>query len=133
MFGALDISTSGLIAQRTRLDTISANLANRGTVTMDGVTNSPFQRRIAILTAGDGRGNAEGVRVKEILLDQAPFRERYQPNHPLADEAGYVKYPNVDPIIEQINAIEAARSYDANITAAEATKRMIQGSMSLMS
>ena len=63
MFGALDTSTSGLVAQRTRMDTIAANLANSSTVTTDGVTNSPFQRRIALMTTGDGRGNQDGVHV----------------------------------------------------------------------
>lgn len=133
MFGALDTSTSGLVAQRTRMDTIAANLANSSTVTTDGVTNSPFQRRIALMTTGDGRGNQDGVHVAEIMLDPAPFRQRYQPSHPMANDDGYVSYPNIDSIVEQINALEAARSYEANITAAEATKRMMQSSLSLLS
>ncbi len=133
MFGALDISTSGLVAQRTRLDTVAANVANANTITQDGVTNSPFRRRIAILTTGDGRGNSGGVHVKRIELDDSPFVARIMPNHPMADENGVVWHPNIEPINEQINAIDASRAYEANITAAEATKRMIANSLTLLS
>ena len=134
MFGALDTSTSGLIAQRTRLNTIAANLANANTVTHDGVTNEPFRRRIPLLAPGDPSTNdPAGVHVAEIELDPAPFRRKYQPGHPLADGDGYVKYPNIDFIVEQINALEASRSYEANIAAAEATKRMMQASLDLLS
>ena len=134
MFGALDTSTSGLVAQRTRLNAIAANLANAQTVTHDGVTNEPFRRRIPLLAPGDpATGSPSGVHVAEIELDPAPFRRQHQPGHPLADADGYVQYPNIDPMVEQINALEASRSYEANIAAAEATKRMMQASLDLLS
>ncbi len=132
MFDSLNISTSGLTAQRARIDTAAANLANANTITTDGVTNSPFRRRIALLTAGDGRGGP-GVHVKEIIEDQGPFSKKYMPSHPLADDAGYVLHPNIESINEQIDAMEASRAYEANIVAAEGTKRMIANTLTLLS
>ncbi|MEM7577843.1 MAG: flagellar basal body rod protein FlgC [Planctomycetota bacterium] len=133
MFGSLDISASGLEAQRIRLNTVAANIANSHSVTQDGVTNSPFRRRIALLSEGNGQGGA-GVHVKEIALDQSPFRETYAPNHPLADqETGILLRPNIESINEQVNAMEASRAYEANITAAEATKRMMANALTLLS
>ena len=133
MFGSLDISTSGLEAQRTRLNTVAANIANAHSITQDGVTNSPFRRRIALLSQGDGKGG-QGVHVKEILLDQSPFRAEYSPSHPLADpQTGMLYRPNIESINEQINAMEASRAYEANITAAEATKRMMANVLTLLS
>ena len=132
MFSALDISTSGLVAQRTRMDAIAANLANMNTATSDGVTNSPFRRKLVLLQPGNGQGGA-GVHVSEIRDDKGAFRRRYEPGNPLdTDGDGYVLYPNVSPEIEQVNAIEATRGYEANIAAAEATKRMMQAALSLI-
>ena len=133
MFGALNTSTSGLVAQRTRLDAISANLANANTITHDGQSNTPYRRRIPILSPGDPASNERaGVHVRSIRLDPSPFRLKHEPGSPFADSEGYVKYPNIDPIVEQINAIEVSRSYEANITAAEATKRMMQVSLDIL-
>ena len=140
MFGALDIAASGLMAQRIRLDVISANMANQYT-TVDARGNyAPFRRRIAVFAAGGAEGsglggvgsNPLGVHVKEIELDSAPFRKVYEPGNPFADKAGYVGYPNVDPTMETINSVEALRAYDANITAAEATKSMMNAALRLL-
>ena len=132
MFHALDTSTSGLVAQRTRMDAIAANLANANTATSDGVTNSPFRRKMVLLQPGDGDGGA-GVHVSEIRDDPGAFQRRYEPGSPLdQDGDGYVLYPNVSSEVEQVNAIEATRSYEANIAAAEATKRMMQAALSLI-
>ncbi|MEM8781677.1 MAG: flagellar basal body rod protein FlgC [Planctomycetota bacterium] len=133
MFGSLDTSASGLEAQRIRLNTVAANIANAASVTQDGVTNSPFRRRIALLSEGNGQGG-DGVHVREILLDDAPFRQTYAPGHPLADpETGILLRPNIESINEQVNAMEASRAYEANITAAEATKRMLANGLTLLS
>ncbi|MBI1369506.1 MAG: flagellar basal body rod protein FlgC [Planctomycetes bacterium] len=133
MFGALDVSTSALIAQRTRLNTISANLANQNSI-LDAKGNyAPYQRRIPIFAAGDpATGSDLGVHVKEIELDPAPFQKKYQPGSPYADKDGYVNYPNVDPAIEMVNALEASRAYEANITAAESTKSMMNSALRLL-
>lgn len=133
MFGTLDISTSALVAQRTRMDVISSNMANRFT-TMDAQGNySPFRRRIAVFQAGDpSSGSAQGVHVKEIMQDPSDLRKVYEPGHKHADAEGYVLYPNVDPAMEMVNALEATRAYEANITAIEATKSMIQSSLRIL-
>lgn len=133
MFGALDTSTSGLVANRTRLEIISSNLANANSVYDAQGRYAPFQRRIPILAAGDpSTGRAEGVHVSEIRIDTSPFRKAFDPSNPHADKNGYVSLPNVYPQIEQINALEATRAYEANITAAEATKQMVQASLRLL-
>ena len=133
MFGSLNISTSGLIAQRTRMETIAANLANKNTVEDANGNYAPFRRRIPIFATGDpNTGSANGVHVDEIMLDPAPFRKVLDPTHPFADKDGYVLMPNIDTTTEMINAIEATRAYEANITAAEATKSMIQSSLRLL-
>ena len=133
MFGALDVSTSALAAQRTRLDIISGNLAHQFS-THDAEGNyNPYQRRVPIFAPGDpATGRAEGVHVQEIRLDPSPPRLVYEPNHPDADENGYVGYPNIDPAIEMTNALEASRAYEANITAAETTKSMMQAAIGLL-
>lgn len=133
MFGSLDISTSALVANRQRLETISANMANASTILDENGNYAPFQRRISVLAPGDpGRGSPMGVHVREILLDPAPFRKVHDPSHPFADGDGYVEYPNIDSSIEMINALEASRAYEANITAAEATKSMLQAAIRLL-
>jgi flagellar basal-body rod protein FlgC len=133
MFGALDISSSALVAQRTRLEVVAANLANQFSLTDAQGNYSPYRRRVSVLAAGDpGSGKAEGVHVKEILLDSAPFRKVLEPGSPFADAQGYVNYPNVEPANEWVNALEAMRAYEASITAAEATKAMIQASLRLL-
>ncbi len=133
MFGALDISTSGLVAQRTRLDVISQNMANQHSVLDADGNYAPYRRRIAVFAPGDpATGADEGVHVREILLDPAPFRKVYEPGHPLADAEGNVEYPNVDPMMEMVSAMEATRAYEANITAAEATKSMIDRALGLL-
>ncbi len=133
MFGSLDISSSGLVAQRIRMETISSNLANRDSINDANGNYSPFRRRIAIFAPGDpSRDSDEGVHVKQIMLDRSPFRKVYEPGHPYADANGYVSYPNIDPTMEAVNALEASRAYEANITAAEATKSMLQQSLRLL-
>ena len=133
MFGALDISTSALVAQRQRLTAISANVALGSTVVDPNADPDDFRRRVAIFAPGDPvSGSREGVHLKEILYDQAPFRKIHDEGHPFADEDGYVQVPNIDPSIEMVNAVEASRAYEANITAAEATKSMLQTSLRLL-
>lgn len=142
MYGALDISTSGMIAQRTRMDTIAANFANREAILDADGEPAPYRRRIAVFQSGDPHASTPGARrlgvhVADIQLDQSEFRKKYEPENPHAKpighpDAGYVYYPNVDPVIEQINAIDAVRAYEANIAAAEATKSMIAQALRLL-
>lgn len=136
MFGALDTSTSALVVNRIRMETVAANVANANTITDGSGRNVPFQRRIALLAEGGGTGrvgrDTPGVHVEQIAFDQAPFQLRHEPGNPLADDNGYVKYPNIDTMYEQVNALEISRAYEANIQAAEATKLMVQTSLRLL-
>ncbi|MFQ5429115.1 MAG: flagellar basal body rod protein FlgC [Phycisphaerae bacterium] len=132
MFGALDISTSGLVAQRVQLDTIAGNIANAQTTRRLDGKPGPYLRRVALLAAGDGRGGP-GVRVDSVVEDmRSRPRLVNDPSHPDADENGIVAYPNVDTATEMINAMVALRAYEANVTAIEATKSMMASSLRLL-
>ncbi|MCL2641458.1 MAG: flagellar basal body rod protein FlgC [Phycisphaerales bacterium] len=135
MFGSFDISTSALTAQRTRLDTISSNIANiNAHASPDG---TPYRRLFTIFqaqqTPNGGRGGGGGP-VAQIEQDpQTPFRMQYEPHHPCADpRTGYVRYPNVDLSTEMVNALETTRAYEANITAIETTKSMMNSTLRLL-
>ena len=126
MYGALDISTSALVAQRTRLNVIAANIANQKTVLNENDEYAPYRRRYVVLGQGDpAQGQTEGVHVASIEIDDSPLNRRYEPGSPFADAEGYVLYPNVNPVIETMDAMLAVRAYEANITAIEATKSMM--------
>lgn len=136
MFGSLDISTSALVAQRTRMDVIAGNIANAySTRRLDGEPG-PYKRRFAIFAQGNAGGGMPGVHVEGVEEDPSKGRLVYDPQHPDAirsgPEAGYVEYPNVDMATEMIDAIEAARAYEANITAIDVTKSMISSSLRLL-
>jgi flagellar basal-body rod protein FlgC len=135
MFGSLDISTSGLVAQRIRMDTIAGNIANaQATRREDGVPG-PFKRRMALFSTGDGKGGP-GVHVEKVVEDPSRGEMVYQPSHPDAIQSGpnrgYVEYPNVDYPTEMVNAMMASRAYEANVTTMQATKDMISSTMRLL-
>lgn len=133
MYGALDVSTSALVAHRTRLEIISANVANADSLANANGEYDPYRRRFAILAPGDPKtGSGMGVHVKTIELDQGPLMPKYEPNHKFADAEGKVYYPNVSTVIENMNAMEASRAYDANIAALEATKSMISVALQMI-
>jgi flagellar basal-body rod protein FlgC len=152
-FDSFKISASGMTAQRLRMDTISQNLANinttrtdsgeayrRKTVVFEEINDGKSFRSHLDSSLGDYRStslgsqstglssksnlNAGGVKVTEIVEDQSPFIEVYDPSHPDANEEGYVEMPNVNSVEEMTNLISANRSYEANITAFNATKAM---------
>ena len=135
MFDAINISASGLTAQSFRMDVVAQNIANATTTrTADG---TPYQRRTTVLSEGrsirfsdviaERRGQAtagSGVRVVDTPADQSDFKLQYDPNHPDANEEGYVQMPNVDIVREYVDMISASRSYEANLTVVNASKKM---------
>jgi flagellar basal-body rod protein FlgC len=136
MYGSLDISTSGMIAQRTRLEAITANIANKDSIVDASGQNNPYQRKTVFFSPGDptaktAAGRQMGVHVATIQSEPI-FDPRYEPQNPLADANGYVKYPAVNVVFEQLNAYEAQRAYEANIAAAEATKTMSAQALRLL-
>lgn len=133
MYGALDIATSGLVAQRTRLDVITANIANANSIENADHEYEPYRRRYVEFAAGDpALGTPLGVHVADIGESDAPLEARFDPTHRYADADGYVYYPNVDPVVEQMNAMIALRAYEANVSAAEATKSMISVALQMI-
>ena len=133
MYSALDIATSGLVAQRTRLTAISANVANAHTLKNDHGEYDPYRRRVVEFAAGDiEAGEPLGVRVAGIHEDPSDLRPRYEPGSPYADEQGMVYYPNVNSVVEQMNAMEASRAYEAGISVIEATKSMMTMALEML-
>ena len=138
MIGSLEVSTSALVAQRTRMNVIAGNIANMH-ATADAQGNPrPYQRRVALLATGNPAAgpDAPGVHVHAVVKDPSPFRKVYDPTHPHAvdsgPQAGYVLYPNVDHTTEMINALTAARAYEANVTVMDITKTMAAASLRLL-
>lgn len=126
-----NISGSGLTAQRLRMDVISENIANIDTTrTEDG---GPYKRKMVVLeTSGSFKSlinnlkdyEPSKVEVAEIIEDNTEFKMVYNPEHPDADETGYVRMPNVDSLKETVDMMEAYRAYQANITALNTVKQM---------
>lgn len=134
-FSSMNVSSSALSAERTRMNLISGNLANASTTrTPEG---GPYKRKDAVFAAAplensrfgralDGAAG-QGVRqvaVERIVEDQSPPRVQYDPGHPDADAQGYVALPNVNVIEEMTDMLSASRAYEANITAVQAAKSM---------
>lgn len=122
-FGSMRISASGMSAERLRMDTISANLANSTTTrTEDG---GPYIRKIAVFKeAYDKAKNPNGVTAVEIREDKSELRKVYDPSHPDADETGYVTYPNVNVLNEMADMMVSTRAYEANVDTLTANKNM---------
>ena len=133
MFDVLDMGASGLQAQRTRMDTIAGNIVNANTTRNAQGQPVPYRRRFVVFAPGQpGSPEAPGVRVQDIKLDESPFQKRFEPGHPDADGEGYVKYPNIDLAMEYVNALEASRAYEANVTMMEVSKAMLNASLRLI-
>jgi len=133
MFSVMDVSASGLYAERTRMRVIANNLANsesfvRGT---DGKM-APYRRQQVVFSLGSSAGTKEGVSVASVVPDMSEFRRVYDPSHPYAGPDGYVNMPNVNPIVEMIDMMEASRAYEANVTALDATKNIINSALRII-
>lgn len=120
LFSAINASASALDAQRARMEVAISNLANAESTR--GPDGQPYRRREVVLETAPGDTfastfSATGVRVAEVIQDQAPFQRRYEPSHPDADTDGFVAVPNVDVSEEMVNMLGAARAYQANLTA----------------
>jgi flagellar basal-body rod protein FlgC len=145
---SLNISGSGLTAQRLRMDIISENLANiDATRTENG---GPYRRKMVVFTSTNTSNSlfnkmlynnindinnskqVRGVEVSQIVEDQSPFKLSYDPTHPDANEDGYVELPNVDSLKETVDMMEAVRSYQANVTALNAIKQMASKALEIL-
>ena len=135
IFDALDISASGLIAERTRMDVTSQNLANAqstGYRRQDVVLRQAGGGFASVLGQAIGSSGGRGVEVAEVVTDQGPQRRVYDPGHPDADAQGYVELPNVNAVSEMTDLISASRAYEANVTAMNTAKQMFSKTLELL-
>ncbi len=126
LFKGLEVSITGMQAQRVRIDIASSNLANVNSI--DDGTGKPYRRKVPVFETVLEKETGiplYKVRVSKIIEDQSPFRAKYEPSNPDADANGYVYYPNVDPIKEMVDMMSAIRSYEANLTAFNTHKDML--------
>lgn len=140
MFQSMGITSSALTSQRLRMDVISSNMANVDTTRgklVDGQWQ-PYTRKMVVMQPKEssfssifnstlhstGNNKMNGVKVSNIVEDDSPYRLVYDPEHPDANEEGYVQMPNVDPLKEMVDLMSATRSYEANVTVFNASKSM---------
>jgi len=145
LFGGLDISASGMSAERLRMDVIAENLANADTTR--GPNGGPYRRKEVVLqengggtsfaatlqgAQGGGGQAGGGVQVAGIVNDPSPMKRVYDPGHPDADAQGYVTMPNVEPVTEMVDLITASRGYEANVQALTASKQMFTRTLDIL-
>jgi flagellar basal-body rod protein FlgC len=143
LFGGLEISASGLTAERLRMDVTAENLANAQTTR--GADGQPYRRKEVVLqesagsfgaslsAAMDNGSSGGGVQVAGVVQDNAtPLKRIYDPGHPDADAQGYVSMPNVDTVTEMVDLISAQRAYEANVTAMQSAKQMFSRTLDLL-
>lgn len=130
MFSIFDISGSAMTAQSQRMNVTASNMANADSVA--GPDGETYRARHVIFESQAGqRSEVGGVRVSQVVEDQSPLRQEYQPGHPMADEQGYVSMPNVEPVHEMVNMIAASRSYQANVEVMNTNKQLLLKTLTL--
>ena len=142
LFGMLQISGSALLAERQRAELTASNLANAETTrTIEGgpyrrqnvvfAARNPISTGFAVTLASFTDLHTQGVQVAGVFQDPTAPTRRFEPGHPDADAAGYVNFPNVNPVEESVNLVEAARGYQLNVSAIQTVKAMIQSAISI--
>lgn len=129
---SIRISATGLHAQTARMRIIAENLANADS-TGKTPNQDPYRRRVPTLKAEFERQlDGYAVKVGRTAYDMSAFKERYEPGHPAADKNGYVRYPNVDPLIEAMDMREAQRTYEANLNVVTSTRQMVGQTLDIL-
>jgi flagellar basal-body rod protein FlgC len=141
LFNSIDVSATGLTAERLRMDIISENIANADTTRT--ASGGPYRRKIpiykelessafsSVFSEALNNNSGSGVEVVGIKDDMSPFVRRYEPEHPDANEEGYVLLPNVNIVSEMINMVSASKAYEANVTAMNSTKSMMMKALEI--
>jgi len=126
---SLEISGSGLFAQRQRMDVIASNLANIETTRTEG--GGPYRRKMVVMSTKPTEdfdrvlnAHVKGVQIDGVVEDESPFTMVHNPSHPDADENGNLLKPNVDLIVEMTNMLMARRAFEANLSAIKSTRQM---------
>ena len=140
LFNVLNIASTGMNAQTVRLNTTASNIANADSVASS--VDKTYRARHPIFAVqsqdpaasplgSDSEKNGNGVDVLGIVESNAPLQKRFQPDHPAADEQGYVTYPNVNIVEEMANMMSASRSFETNVEVANSAKQMLQRILTL--
>jgi flagellar basal-body rod protein FlgC len=130
VFSSMRISSSGMAAERLRVDLASSNLANAQTTrTAEG---GPYRRLDPVFEAVLHEDGGASVRVVEVKQDAPGGKPVYLPGHPDADAHGFVRMPDVEPVHEVVNLLSAQRGYEANASAIDAAKSMAQRALDIM-
>jgi flagellar basal-body rod protein FlgC len=117
------VAASALRAQQSRMRIIAENMANADSVSATA-GGDPYRRQVPVFTPTRLDGGMKGVTMARVAPDQTPFKNQYEPGHPAADAKGYVKLPNVDPLIEALDMREAQRAYEANLNVIETARSL---------
>ncbi len=130
MFSVFDIAGSAMSAQSQRMNVTASNLANADSVA--GPDGEAYRAKQVLFEARhQGAHGIGGVGVRSVVEDTSPMRMEYRPEHPLANEEGYVTMPNVEPVHEMVNMISASRSYQANVEIMNTSKQMMLKTLTL--
>lgn len=136
LFNIFDISGSAMSAQSVRLNTTASNIANAESVSSSidetyRARHPVFAAEMKKAAAGQESGGGTGVKVLGVVESDAPLKVEYAPNHPMADQNGYIYKPNVNVIEEMTNMISASRSYQTSVQVAESAKSMVNRTLTL--
>lgn len=133
LFNVFDVAGSALNAQTLRLNTTSSNMANANSVSSS--TNNIYRARHPVFApmvkAFEDEARGKGVKVLGIVESEAPARQEYNPDHPMANEEGYIFMPNVNVIEEMANMISASRSYQANVEVMNSAKQLMMRTLAM--
>lgn len=143
LFGVMNVSGSALQAERLRAEVVAANMANANTTRTPA--GGPYRRQEVVFQSAasdqgvfaghllsQNEGEVGGVKIAAVVSDNSPGLRRYDPGHPDADKNGYVTYPDINPLTEMVDLMSAARAYDLNSSAVQATKGMIDASIDIL-
>ena len=129
---SMAVAASGMRTQSERMKVIAENIANADS-TSPTPGGEPYRRKISTVTNGfDAELGANLVKAGRTITDKSDFRSQYDPGNPNADKQGYVKLPNVDPLVEIMDMREAQRSYEADLTIMDSTKQMLSRTVDLL-
>lgn len=132
LINSIKISTAGMRVQGTRLRVISENIANADSLP-DRPGDEPYRRKqVSFKNMLDRSIDGRRITVDKILVDKTEFEKKFDPQHPAADENGYVAVPNVNPLVEMMDMREAQRSYEANLSIINVSKSMLTRTIDML-
>jgi flagellar basal-body rod protein FlgC len=129
LFNIFSVAGSGMSAQAQRLNTVASNLANADSATSS--TGEAYRAKQVVFEAVPLQTGATAVKVQQVVEDQSPLKQVYDPKNPLADAKGYVNMPNVNVVDEMVNMLSASRSYQNNVDTMNAAKSLLLKTLSI--